>query len=274
MSTEATSTETSQSSQGTQGQSQSAQGSGATQGTSQGSTATGTTETQTAQTQQQTAPSRPDWLPETFFDASKGPKWDDFGKHFNEIVTRDAAEQSRRLALPTKPEDVKIELPKDFVVPQGLEFKLDATMPEYSKLQAAAVKHGLSAEAVSDLVGVYAETLVGSEATISAAHQAEIAKLGANGPARVTALETFFTGLVGSDGAKQIKGMAVTAGLVQALEAVASKFASQGTASFSQAHREPGPSGQKVSDEVYAKMSDREKLDYAKQFPQSQFQAA
>ncbi len=188
-------------------------------------------------------------------------------------MTRDAAEQSRQLALPTKPEDVKIELPKDFQIPQGLEFKIDATKPEFGKLQAAAVKHGLSSEAVSDLFGIYAETMVGSEATLNAAKQAEIAKLGSNGPARVTQLETFFTGLVGADGAAQIKGMMVTAPIVQALEAVTAKFASQGAASFSQAHREPNP-GIKVSDEDYAKMNDRQKLEYAKQFPQSQFQAA
>jgi hypothetical protein len=150
-------------------------------------------------------------------------------------MTRDAAEQSRRLALPQSAADVKLELPKDFQLPQGMEFKLDPSKPEYGKLQAAAVKHGLSPEAISDIVAIHAETVVGSETTISAAHQAEIAKLGANGPARVTALETFFTGLVGSDGAKQIKNMAVTASLVQALEGVAAKFASQGVASFSQA---------------------------------------
>jgi hypothetical protein len=261
---------TTQSSQGSQGQSSSTQGQSATQTASQGSTATGTTATQTGQTQ---APSRPDWLPEKFFDATKGPNFDDFGKHYNEIMTRDAAEQSRRLALPAKPEDVKLELPKDFQLPQGMEFKLDPTKPEYGKLQAAAVKHGLSPEAISDIVAIHAETVVGSETTISAAHQAEIAKLGANGPARVTALETFFTGLVGSDGAKQIKNMAVTASLVQALEGVAAKFVTQGAAPYGQQHREP-PSGQKVSDEAYSKMTDREKMAYAAQFPQSQFQAA
>lgn len=230
--------------------------------------------TATVPTVTPTAPSaRPDWLPEKYFDATKGPNFDEFGKHYNEIMTRDAAEQSRRLALPSKPEEVKLELPKDFQLPQGMEFKLDPSMPEYSKMQAAAVKHGLSPEAISDLVSIYAETKVGSQATIDAAHAAEVAKLGANGPARITALETFFTGLVGKDAAQHIKAMAVNSPMVQALEGVAAKFASQGAASFSQSHREP-PSGQKVSDEAYSKMSDREKMAYAAQFPQSQFQAA
>lgn len=263
-------TGTTQSSQGAQDQSTSS-AAGGTETNTQGSTATQTTSAQTAQTQQQT-PSRPDWLPENFFDAAKGPKWDDFGKHFSEVMTRDAAEQSRRLALPQKPEDVKVELPKDFQVPQGIEFTLDASKPEFSKLQAAAVKHGLSQEAVSDLVGVYAETLVGSETTLNAAKQAEIAKLGANGPARVTTLETFFTGLVGVDKAKAISGMMVTSTIVQALETAAAKFASQGAASFSQQHREPNDRGGKVSEEQFAKMSPADRLDYTRKFDQSQFQ--
>jgi len=186
------------------------------------------------------------------------------------VATRDAAEQVRRNALPQKPEDVKIELPKEFQVPQGVEFKLDPSKPEFAKLQAAAHKHGLSHEAVTDLVGVYAETLVGSQATMSAAHAAEIAKLGANGPARVTALGTFFDGI----GAPEMKQMLVTAGIVQAAEKLVSKFSSQGVASFSQAHREPGSTGGKVSEEEFNRMSPAARLDYARQFDQSQFQKA
>lgn len=189
-------------------------------------------------------------------------------------MVRDAAEQVRKASAFQKPEDVKIELPKDFQLPQGVEFKLDPAAPEFAKLQAAAVKHGLSPDAVTDLVGVYAETLVGSQAVTDAAHAAEIAKLGANGPARKTALDTWINSMVGEELGKHMSQFVLTAQCVQGFERMAARFQTQGVAPFSQSHREPGPSGQKVSDEVYAKMSDREKLDYAKQFPQSQFQAA
>jgi hypothetical protein len=184
------------------------------------------------------------------------------------MATAWAAEQVRRNALPAKVEDVKIELPKEFQIPQGVEFKFDATKPEFSKLQAAAVKHGLSQDAVTDLVGVYAETLVGSEATRAAAHAAEVAKLGANGPARVTALETFFKGI----GSPELMGMLVTAPIVQAAERLVAKFASQGVSRFSQGGREPGTAQGKVSDDVYKAMTPAQRLDYARQFDQSQFQ--
>lgn len=175
-------------------------------------------------------------MPEKYFDAAKGPNLDEFGKHYSELATRDAAETVRRLTLPQKPEDVKIELPKEFQLPQGIEFKLDPAKPEFAKLQAAAVKHGLTQEAVTDLVGVYAETLVGSESTMATAKAAEVTKLGANGPARITALGTFFDGI----GAPEMKQMLVTAGIVQAAEKLVAKFSSQGAASFSQAHRVAG----------------------------------
>lgn len=201
---------------------------------------------------------------------AKGPKFDDFGKHYAEVSTAWAAEQVRRNALPTKPEDVQIGLPKDFQLPQGVEFKFDPAKPEFSKLQAAAVKHGFSQDAVTDLVGVYAETLVSSEATTQAAKAAEVAKLGANGPARVTALETFFKGV----GSPELVGMLVTAPIVQAAERLVAKFASQGTASFSQAGREPGQAGGKVSNEAYQAMTPAQRLDYSRQFDQTQFQKA
>src|SRR6266403_5112983 len=67
----------------------------ATPPASPASTPTPTTSTPTAASP---APTRPDWLPENFFDAAKGPKWDDFGKFFAEVATRDAANEVRRLS--------------------------------------------------------------------------------------------------------------------------------------------------------------------------------
>jgi hypothetical protein len=53
----------------------------------------------------------------------------------------------------------------------------------------------------------------------------------------------------------------------------ATKFASQGAASFSQAHREPNTTGPgRVSEEEYNSMSQAERFAYAKSFDQRQFQ--
>lgn len=189
-------------------------------------------------------------------------------------MTRVAAEDSRRLSLPQKAEEYKIGTTEAFKAPQGVDFKIDMADPLWTQAQSWAHKNGLSQQAFNEGIDLLAGSRVGDAATVQAAHTAEIAKLGANGPARVTALETFFTGLAGADAAKQIKDMAVTANLVMALEKVAAKFASQGIATFSQAHREPGQAGGKVSDDAYRAMSPAQRLDYARQFDQTQFQKA
>src|SRR5258706_14468580 len=76
---------------------------------------------------------KPDWLPENFFDTKAGPKWDDFGKHFAEVATRDAAEQVRRQSLPTKPDDYKVATSANFKAPDGVEFKIDEGNPLWAQ---------------------------------------------------------------------------------------------------------------------------------------------
>lgn len=198
-------------------------------------------------------------------------KADEFGKHYAELVTRDAAEQVRRNALPQKPDDYKLELPKDFKLPEGTKFEIDAAAPELSRFREAAVKHGLSQDAVTDLMGLYAETQVASKTAIDAAKAVEVKKLGANGPARITALETFFTGLLGAEDARAVGSMLVSARIVQAAERLAAKFASQGAGSYSRAHTEPPEPAGKVSDEQWNQMGPAERFDYARKHDQSQF---
>ena len=254
---------TNQSSQDQNGQSQQTGGQGGGSNQTQQSNNSSTS----------TAPARPDWVPETCFDPQNGVVLDAFGKHYAEkiapVLTAHAAEQVRLNSLPSKPEDVKIELPKEFKLPQGVEFKLDPAKPEYGKVRELAVKHRLSQDAVTDLMGVYAETLVGSEQAIATAKKAELDKLGSNAQNRVAALETWFTGMVGEDGAKQLKSMLVTAGIVSTFEKLVAKYVGQGVAPFGQNGREPpAPAGRKTEAEV-AKMTPAQKLDYVRQFDQS-----
>jgi hypothetical protein len=66
--------------------------------------------------------------------------------------------------------------------------------------------------------------------------------------------------------------MMVSARHVEALEKLASKYVTQGTASFTQSHREPPSGGNgRVSDEEYNAMTPAQRWNYAKQFDQSKF---
>jgi hypothetical protein len=212
---------------------------------------------------------RPDWCPEACFDPQKGFDGEKFGKHWQEnvapVITRDAAEQVRRNALPQKAEDVKLELPKDFALPQGVEFRFDATRPEFAKLQQMAVRRGLDQDTVTELLGVYAESQVGEATLVSRAAAAELEKLGSNAQARVGAIDTFLTGILGAADAKALRLNMVTAAQVKAMENLISRFATQGAPNFNQANRMPLENAAGlVSQDTYDKMSAAERLDYAR----------
>jgi hypothetical protein len=181
-----------------------------------------------------------------------------------QLLVDKANADARKAAMPASPDGYEATLPADFKLPDGIEWKVDPADPLLADAKRWAHTRGLDQQAFSELVGLYTAAQAGSEAQIQTARQAEINKLGANGSMRVTALQTFFTGLVGSENAKAIDGMMATAGIVKALEAVHAKFSSQGAASFSQAHREPGAGAGKVTDEQWVGMSDAAKLNYAR----------
>jgi hypothetical protein len=142
--------------------------------------------------------------------------------------------------LPQKPDDYKLDLPADFKPPEGIDYKLDTANPALANLRAVAHKHGISQDAVSELLGVYAGNEVGTQQAIATARAAEIAKLGTTAPARVDAVVNWLVGMDGSadkGDAKALAGMLVTARHVEAFERIMTRVSSQGAASFSQSHR-------------------------------------
>lgn len=220
-----------------------------------------------------TAPTRPDYLPEAFFDATTGIKHKEFGDHYKQLTTQLAAEEVRRNALPKAASDYKMDLPKDFQLPTGMQWQWKTDAPEFGKFREAALKHGLSQDAVTDLAGIYAGMQVGEAANFEALKRADMEKLGANSAARITALETFFAGVLGADDAKAVKMGLYSSGMVTAMEKLVAKFATQGHGSFSQHGREPGKPG-RVSEEEYNRMTPAQRWDYSRSFDQKQFNGA
>lgn len=234
--------QTSQSSQQQAGQSgsadQAAQG-----GASNSNQATAGNQNQTTQTQQQAA-TKPDWATDAIWDKDKNEIKGDAVK---ELIARDAAEASRRLSLPAKPEDYKLALPKDFTPPQGVEFKLDENDPLFAQARTWAQKNGLTQEAFEQGIGMIAARDVATQQMLKTARDAEIGKLGANGTARVTAVNTFLD----AKGLGSLKGMMVTAEIVTTLEKVVGML--NGADTFSQQHRTAPQTNGKI--DGYEKMS-------------------
>jgi hypothetical protein len=139
--------------------------------------------------------------------------------------------------------------------------------------QARTLAHqiGISQENFSKLLALYGGAQVATQQQITAARNAEVAKLGPAGPARIDALGTFFNAYLGETAGKQLLSRAFTASDVQILEGLVSKITSGGAAAFRGTGREPPGQPGKVSDEQFARMTAAERLDYARRFPQEQF---
>lgn len=151
------------------------------------------------------------------------------------MATWKAAEDVRRGALPQTPDAYKVDLPADFKAPAGVDFKLDQANPAFAQLKVVAHKHGLTQDAVNELIGVYAGDAVGADARVATARAAEVTKLGPTGPARIDAVTRFMD----ASGLGVLKSTIVTAAQVEAMEAHITKLTTQGGASFSQSHRVP-----------------------------------
>src|SRR5258705_11650044 len=174
-------------------------------------------------------------------------------------------------ARPRSPPDYKTELPANFEMPAGVEIKIDEGDPLLIDARNWAQGKGIDQTTFSEMVGLYATAKAKEAAQLNAAHAAEVAKMGANGTQRVTALETWLRGIVGDKLAGPMRSMMVTSDIVKGLETLQHKFSSQGAASFSQAHRTPREPQGRVSDEQWATMSPAARLDYTRGFDQKQF---
>lgn len=186
-----------------------------------------------------------------------------------------AQEDSRRLTLPQKPEDFDFVLSKNFKPPEGIEFKLNPDDPLAAQARAFALKHGMSKEGFSELLDLYAAGQIGNEQGIANAKKAEVDKLGVNGVARKTAVDTFIASVPGvsEDMAKAFSRFTFTAAQVEVMEKVMAHMRSQGQGRPSNTGREPPEPHGALPPEQFDRLSNAEKLDYVRRFDQSKMPA-
>jgi hypothetical protein len=181
----------------------------------------------------------------------------------SEFLTNKAARESGKLQAPADPSGYKLELPKDFKPPQGVEVAFNEADPALAQLRGWAHAHQIPQSAFSDLLGIYGGKVAGELALGKMAHDAEVAKLGAAGPGRVDALATWFRGQLGDQG-KVLSGVRDAAGnvrggvlwthdIVTAFEALMHKSISQGAGSYTASGRDMGGGDSKIPN--YANMS-------------------
>lgn len=182
-------------------------------------------------------PTRPEGVPESFWDKDKGElKASDWGKSYEELRSFKAAEDARRASIPAQADLYKPELPKDFKVPQGMELKTDD--PLYVGFRDYALKNGMTQEAFSEGIGLYAKVEIAKQEALQAAVKARDAALGPNGPVRVDDLNKRFVAYFGEEVGKQFAQTLFTPGIIQGFEKVFATLSSQGVQKFSSLGRE------------------------------------
>jgi hypothetical protein len=212
---------------------------------------------------------RPDWAPEAFWDATKGElKGADLRKTFDDLTAFKAAADSKQLSVP-KPNEYKLEFAKDYVLPQGTEWKWDENSPLLTQVREFASASGMNQDTFSKLLGLHAASRINEDQSFATAKAAEVAKLGENANARVDSVKTWLKAMGGEhfNDLARVLDMAPTASTVRGLETLMQRYVSQGGASFNGAHREPIIPG-KLSDAEYGKLTYAERIDYAAKFPQ------
>lgn len=216
-------------------------------------------------------------MSESHWDTEKGAFKPEYEAYVKERDTFYATEQSRRLNLPKDPDGYKLEVRKDFALPQGVEFKLDELNPLLP--QARQLMHDIDTgkvsgqEAFSRIIELHAAGEIGRIQNMQTAVDGEIKKLGATGTGRVTAVQNFLAAQLGEPMAKHMATMLVTAQHIEGFEKLMTAFRTQGSGTFTNQHREENQPGRKTDAEIAA-MSFSERVAYAQQFPQPAAPAA
>lgn len=158
-------------------------------------------------------------------------------QELRDLLTAKGEAELRKANLPASPADYAADLPADFEMPAGVEFKIDANDPLLTSARDWAHAKGFDQQTFSEMVGLYASVKATEQAQLNVAHADQVAKMGFNGPMRVTALETWLRGIVGDKLAGPMRSMMATADIVKGLELIQHRMVSQGSASFSQTGR-------------------------------------
>lgn len=202
------------------------------------------------------------------WDADAGRPKQEFYDQYKQLATFKATEDSRLLTLGT-PDAYEAKLPDSFKAPEGFEnYKPDTNHPLMAQARQFIHNmdtHKLSGQAAfSKLLELSAAREIGTAQMLRTARDAEIAKLGANGTSRVTAVENFISAQVGDDLFKATKPLLATAAMVQVWEKIMATVRGQGAGTYTPGRSPAEPA--KVDDATWNKMSYSEKKDYASKF--------
>lgn len=162
------------------------------------SPAPGTPPAGTASSAPPVVASKPDFLPDTYWDAKAGGiNTEEFGKHYGELTAAQKALADRQAAVPQNPDAYKpeIKLPADLKVPDGMNLKIDDKDPRLAQLRAVAHQRGWTQDDFNAAVTLDAQLKIEAHNAEVERVAAENKKLGANADTRKAAAANWAKGL-------------------------------------------------------------------------------
>lgn len=184
------------------------------------------------------ATTRPENLPEQFWDSEKAaPKLDALLTDYHGLSAKVAEHTAARAAVPEKPDGYALELPKDFEAPQDFTPMLESPTfkPLADELRAFAHAAGLNQEQFSALTGLAAKRDLVEHKALTEALAKEAESLGSNGPARIDAVVRWLTARLPDGQAKSmINNRLFTKSMIEGWETIMRAFTTGGI---------PAPSG-------------------------------
>lgn len=183
-------------------------------------------------------PSRPEGVPESFWDKDKGElKTSEWASSYEELRQVKAELDARKAQIPAQPDLYKPELPKDMKVPEGMS--INAEDPLYIAVRQMAHEEGWTQGQFTRAIGEYAKIEGAKHEALQDAIKQRDESLGANGPQRVDALNRQFVAAFGDDIGKQFSQTLFTPGIIKGFERMFATLSTQGVKSFSAVGREP-----------------------------------
>jgi hypothetical protein len=217
-------------------------------------------------------PVRPDYIPETYWDADKGFKADDF----NALVAFKAESDSRAASMPAAADKYEVKLPADFKLPEGftlpktadgkdaeLSSLIDPKDPRIEAARALAFEQKLDQGQFEKLIELGVKFDIAEKQRFSDSIKAEADKLGAKGQERINAVMQWIGAKVGGEAATTLAPMMMTAKQVEAFEAIMrlNRGVAQGSPGAGRDEKQTGT----LSEEDYLKMSPAARIQYTRE---------
>lgn len=178
---------------------------------------------------------KPDGLPEQFWDPTAGLKTADMVAEFQRLSEFEQQQTAALGEFPAKADDAGkyYTLPENLVpegvtLPDGVEVTIDENNPLIAPIRDLMFKNKIPAPVFHDLVRAYVGQQIAESNAMRAALGEEKKKLGARGPDRVAAVDTFLKSTIGPELAGVLTAQAYSAKFVEALETLQAKMSAQG----------------------------------------------